>query len=87
MKKMFFIYGLIIFMSVSIFTLPLFYINIRNYYDIRCKEFNSFFEIYSVVPQPICYVEKYDIYMPLKVLEKRKDSIHAPIYKYRDKNL
>lgn len=87
MRKMFFVYGLIIFIVFSIFTLPLSYIAVRNHYDIRCKEFNSFFEIYSIVPEPMCYVEKYDVYMPLEVLEKRKDSIHTPIYRYRDKSL
>ena len=85
MKKILLISILVIFTACSFFSLSASYFSIKNHYDIRCKEFNSFFEIYSIVPQPMCYIEEYDVYIPLEVLDKRKDSIHIPIDKYNDK--
>ena len=86
MKKILFISILAIFTTCSLLSLSVFYFSIKNHYDIRCKEFNSFLEIYSIFPEPMCYIEKYDMYIPLNVLDKRNESIHVPINKYKDKN-
>lgn len=86
MKKIFLISTFVIITTCSFFFLSVSYFSVKNYYDIRCKEFNPFFEIYSIFPEPMCYIEKYDMYIPLKVLDKRNDSIYTPINKYKDKS-
>lgn len=86
MKKMFFIYITIVLIGFSIFASSVSYIVTKNHYDIRCKEYNSLFKIYSIIPEPMCYIEKYDVYIPLNILDKRNESIHVPINKYKKNN-
>ncbi len=72
MKKII-IFAFCILIVFSSIILPTFYVASLFYYNNQCKSFNGFFEIYSIIPEPMCYFESHNFYIPLNNLRNNED--------------